>query len=259
MTTILAATAGLTVLVSQGFGRVQDGSDQVIRPPDAVLSTTTTDTSASSVMPTGAARVTGTITAMHLVGAVPDPREVRAPFTIVADRGFGNGATINGVTVEGTPATIEWDAGRPFVISSGGALVLDPVAMDLIPEGVRLVLADGVHGFTTGTYRLDTPVAVGTSGVAGARESVVFDASGSSRFEPRGDAALVLDGTEPRRLIGPGTVHLEGSLQIAAADGGPRAAGRLDVAEGAYELTITAVPGGGWAIDALLAGRITAA
>ena len=260
MMTILAATAALTVLASEGIGRLggDEGSDQVIRPPDATVPTSATTSTTSGEVPAGAAQVVGSVTAMHLELAVPEPRTVTGPFTITADRGFGNGGTLTGVRVEGTPATIEWDAGTPFVISSGGALVVDPVRVDLTPEGIRLNLADGVHGFAPGTYNLDTPVAVGSSGVASPRESVVFDANGETRFELRGDAALFLQASQERKLRGPGVVHLEGVFEVRDGSG-TRTAARLDVGEAPFEITLTPSGDGGWRLDARLAGEITAA
>jgi hypothetical protein len=182
---------------------------------------------------------------------------VPTPLTITADRGFGNGARLSGVTVEGTPVTIEWDAGRPFVLSSGGGLVLDPVRIDLTPEGLRLNLADAIHGLVPGTYHLDTPVALGSSGVAEARESAVFAATESSRLELRGDAALLLGPDQPRHLLGPGRVHLEGTLELTDA-GGTRTVASLDAAEGPFDLTLTPTAGGGWAITAQLGGELSA-
>ena len=71
-----------------------------------------------------------------------------------------------------------------------------------------------VHVLTPGTYHLDTPVAVGTSGVAGARESVTFEAVDGSTFEaPRRRRARPRRG-EPRHVLGPGKVHLEGTLEL---------------------------------------------
>ncbi len=260
MTTILAAAAALTVLASVGLGRLgDDAGDQVVgQPSDVTTGTEPTTSSTSGEVPAGAARITGTVTVMHLELAVPEPRALPSPITITANRGFGNGGTLTGITVDGAAATIAWDAGRPFVIASGGALMLDPVRMDLTPEGVRLNLADGVHGFSPGTYHLDTPVAVGTSGVASPRETVVFQATAESRFEPRGDAALFLDASAVRRLVGPGTVHLEGTFELTGASG-TRAVTTLDATEGPFEITLTPQGDGRWQIDARLGGGITAA
>jgi hypothetical protein len=257
MATIVAATAALTVLVSNGLDRGSDADDQVVVAPGSTSSTTTTPSTVAGVSSASATRVRGTVTALHLEGAVPEPRQVPTPLTVTAERGFGNGGAIAGVTVDGSPAAIEWDAGRPFVLSSGGALVLDPVRIDLTPDGLRLNLADAVHTFSPGTYELDTPVAVGSSGVAGARESVAFDAVAESTFEPRGNAALFLSGTSPRRLLGPGVVHLEGTLEVTDPSGA-RTTSRLDATEGAYDLTLTQTADGGWTVEGLLGGDVTA-
>jgi hypothetical protein len=257
MVTILAVAVGVTVLVDQGLRGGTGSDDQVVAASTTSSSTTSTSSTTTTAPAPGDVRVTGTVTAVHLEGAVLDPRDLPTPLTVTADRGFGNGGRLSGVTVDGTPVTIEWDAGRPFVLSSGGALVVDPVRIDLTAEGLRLNLADGVHGLQPGTYHLDTPVALGSSGVAEARESVVFAATDASTFEPRGDAALFLGRDQPRRVVGPGRVHLEGALQLQ--DGaGTRSIGSLDAGEGAYDLTLTPAADGGWTVTALLGGEVTA-
>jgi len=259
MTTILATVVGLTVLVSQRVeGDGGAGGAQIVMGPDGTpdLGATSTTVAGTSVPPAGQLQVSGTVTAVHIEGAVVDPRELATPFTVVSERGFGNGGELNGVKVEGTPASVVWDGGRPFVLSSGGAMVLDPVTVDLVPEGLRLALGDAVQGFTPGTYQLDTPVAVGTSGVAGARDSVTFDADDSSSFSARGDAAVVLPPDAARHLLGPGVVHLEGTLELTDA-AGSRSATTLDAAAGAFDLTLSPTPGGGWSITAILQGETT--
>ncbi len=209
------------------------------------------------MLPAGQVKLSGTVTAVHLEGAVLDPREMATPFTIVSDRGFGNGGELAGINVDGTAATLVWDGGRPFVLSSGGSMILDPVTVDLVPEGLRLALGRTVQAFTPGTYRLDTPVAVGTSGVAAARDSVTFDADDRSSFSVRGDAALLLPADAPRHLLGPGLVHLEGALELVEADG-QRQATTLDTAAAAFDITLSPIPGGGWSITGVLQGEITA-
>jgi hypothetical protein len=100
-------------------------------------------------------------------------------------------------------------------------------------------------------------VAVGSSGVAGARESVVFDATEGSTFEPRGNASLVLSPAKARRLLGPGVVHLEGTFALSDATG-KRPATRLDAGEGAFDLLFTPATGGGWTVEGLLGGDVSA-
>lgn len=248
MALIVALTAGLTLVVSQRLAG-SGGDDQVVGP----TGTAAPDGSATA---TGAVRVTGTVTAVHLQGAVVDPREVPTPFTIVSERGFGNGGEITGVLIDGTEQTIVWDGGRPLVLSSGGAMVLDPVTIDLLPEGLRVTLSPAVHAFTAGVYQLDTPVAVGSRGVAGARESVIFETTDHTTFEPRGDAALLLDLAEPSHLLGPGVVHLEGALEVAD-EGSVRSVSTLDAEVGAFDITLTPVVGDGWTISAALQGDTT--
>ena len=261
MTSILVATVGVTVVIADRLDAGGGAGDQVVGGPNGTVApgeqTSTTTTTASSVPAPGQLNVTGHVTGLHLDGALLEPRGVPTPITVVSDRGFGNGGEITGVTVEGTTKTIVWDGGRPFVLTSGGALVLDPVRVDLTPEGLRFALSDAVHAFTAGAYQLDTPVAVGARGVAEARDSVSFEATTDSRFEPRGDAALVLAPSVPRRLVGPGAVHLEGTLEVTDATG-TRAAATLDMATGAYDVTLTPAADGGWSVTATLQGETTA-
>ena len=257
MASVLLLAAAVTVAVSKRLDDVGgDSGDQVIAGATVTTTPTTAPATTVPVAPKTTAQVRGTVTAVHLEGAVLDPREVPTPLTITADRGFGNGGSINGVTVDGVPATIEWDAGRPFVLATGPALVLDPVAVDLVAEGLRVGLGDAVHGFAPGEYQLDTPVAVGTSGMAGARDSVVFQAGRDATFEPHGDAALVLDGSRPRHVFGPGLVHLEGSLELTDASG-TRQVTTLDATEAPFDLVLQPGPEGGWVVTGRVGGAIT--
>ena len=55
----------------------------------------------------------------------------------------------------------------------------------------------------------------------------------------------------------PAEVHLEGTLELSRRSGS-REVTRLDAGEGPFELTLTPVPGGGWTVDGLLGGDVTA-
>lgn len=252
----LLVVIGLTVVVDDRLDLGGEGDDQVVSAPDGTTGPGAGDTTTSAGDPEvvpgpGQVRVRGIVTAVHIEGAVLDPRDVPVPVTVLSDRGFGNGGELTGVEVDGEASSIVWDGGRPLVLSSGEALVLDPVVLDLTPDGLRLTLGGGVHGLTPGTYRLDTPVAVGTAGIATPRDSVTFTAGPEARFEARGDAALVLGPTGPRRVTGPGSVRLEGTLEVTDA-AGARAATSHAVDLAAFDLILTPAPGGGWSIDGLI-------
>jgi len=244
MWSILALVVGLTVVAS---GRLDDGgraSDQTLRSSGQEPAAEGTTT----VVPgPGQVRVRGTVTSLHLEGAVPEPREIALPLTMTAERGFGNGGELTDVLVDGRPSTIVWDGGRPFVLATGTAFIPDPTVADLVPDGLRLALGGVTHRFAPGTYRLDTPVAVGSSGVATPRDSVTFEATTSSRFEARGNANLVLGREQARRLVGPGRVELAGSLELTDATG-TRTTAALTVDRAAFDLTLTPTADGGWSI-----------
>ena len=263
MSVALLAAGGVTYLASERLDLGGDGGDQVVSGPDGTVApgtgdTTTTTGPTGSVVPApGQTQVTGVVTVVGIDDAVLDPRNVPTPLTVVSDRGFGNGGELTGVTVDGQPASVVWDGGRPFVLVSGGGLELDPVRVDLTPEGLRLTLGGGAHAVQPGSYELDAPVAVGTAGVASARDGVAFTADGSSLFEAKGDAGLVLTGDAPRRFLGPGTVRLEGTLEITDADG-TRTVSTIEATSAAFELTLTPVAGGGWSVTATLQGETVA-
>ena len=85
MTTILAAAA-LTVLISNGLDRGSSSEDQVVATPGTSSSTTSsTPTTVTGVSSAAATRVSGTVTAMRLEGAVLEPRQVATPLTVSTD------------------------------------------------------------------------------------------------------------------------------------------------------------------------------
>ena len=257
MTAAIAAVVGLTVLANDRLDLGGDGGDQVVAAPDG----STTDDGSDGTEPgeddptvvpgPGQVEVHGPVTTVLIADAVLQPREVPTPLTISSERGFGNGGELTTVAVDGEPSTIVWDGGRPFTLSSGGALVLDPVDLALVPGGLQAVLGRGNHALTPGTYRLDTPVAVGQAGIATPRDAVTFEAIDGSLFEARGDAAVLFGPDAPRRFVGPGKVILVGSLELTDADGThvePNLA--TDVA--AFDLTFTPDGAGGWTVDGVV-------
>ncbi len=255
MIAALAVAVGVTVVVHDQLDLGGDGGDQVVSGPgpvggedDPVIGE---PTEPQLVPGPGQVFVRGTVTTVLIADAVLQPREMPAPFTISSERGFGNGGELTSVEVDGQPSTIVWDGGTPFVLSSGGSLVLDPVALVLANGGLQAVLGQGNHALTPGTYQLDTSVAVGTEGVATPRDGVTFEAVDGTLFEARGDASILFGPDAPRRFIGPGEVLLAGTLDITDDDG-TRTVGDLVAELAAFDLTFTPDGTGVWTVEGVI-------
>ena len=235
---VLLVVAG-TVVIHDKLDSSNDTSTTTIPGDDTTVTT--------SGAP-GAAQVTGKVTAVHLTGAVLDPRVLPAPFTMTATRGFGNGAQLPNVRVNGAVSNINWDAGRPFVLSAGAGIQMGPVNADLVSGGIRLLVGDTAEPFLPGTYQLDTPVAVGgASTTPTEKDAVTFtvrDGDGA-QLQPTGDASIVLGPSSAVHLKGPGRVHLEGSFTVTV-DGKRRSAKAVDLQVGPYDLVFTPGSGGTW-------------
>lgn len=246
---VLVLVIGATVVASDRLDLGGGGADQVIGGPDGVVTSTTAPT---IVVPgPGQVRVSGTLSTLRLDGALLQPRLLATPLTITANRGFGNGAELTGISVDGKPSTIVWDGGRPFALFGGAGIIPDPLIVELGSDGLRVTLGRSAHRLEPGTYRLDTPVGVGTSGIATPRDSVIFDATDESMLAARGDAAVMLSPSSPHRFLGPGRVDLRGFLDLTDADG-TRQAPSYEVDVAAYDLTIEPDGSGGWTIEGLV-------
>ena len=198
--------------------------------------------------------VTGTVSALHVEGAVIEP--LGLPLTITTpERGEGSGATVKGITVDGKASGIEWDAGTPLELGGDGTLQLAPLGLDADADHLYVSFATGAHGFSPGEYHIDTPVAVGTGGLATPMKSVTFEATTSSTITFRGNASTTLD---PRQLSirGPGKVVLAGDLTVTQPDGSTLKAAMVTLESGPFQLAITPVEGGYTLRQATLQGVI---
>jgi hypothetical protein len=186
--------------------------------------------------------VSGTVSALHVEGAVLEPLEL--PLTITTpERGEGSGATVKGITVDGRPSGIEWDAGTPFELEGDGKLQLAPLVVDADAEHVYISFGTAPHGFSPGEYHVNTPVAVGTGGLATPVQSVTFEASVTSTIAFRGNASTTLD---PRELSirGPGKVVLDGDLTVVQPDGSSAKVAMVTLVSGPFQLLLKPVDGG---------------
>jgi hypothetical protein len=247
----LVLVVGTTVVVDDVLDLGGSTDDPVIGAEPAAPATT--EPPAEALAP-DQARVIGTVSAVRLGDAVLEPRTLDLPLVIEADRGFGNGARINGTVVDERPSIIEWDAGRPLALGGDGALELNEVDVELAGDGLRLALGGRTHRLLAGSYRIDAPVAVGSVGLTTPRDAVSFTTTrGGAELVARGDASLTLRGVEAL-FLGPGSVELDGDLSVTTSDG-VRPTTSVRMAEGRFEVTVRPGPGA-WQVEAILQGPI---
>lgn len=194
--------------------------------------------------------VTGIAVAITVEGSTID--QLPAPLTVT-----GGGGTVRDVEVDGRLSEIVWDGGRPFVLEGAGAL--HPQAVNLFAEPTVITVGfvdEVVNELDPGSYGLETPVAVGTGGVAVARDAVPFSASAESTVVFRGGSTTSILPTE-LSFEADGRVILAGDFQVRRPDGTTAQAGGIELAEGSYRLTATPRPdGSGYDVTALLQGPI---
>ena len=248
LASVLLLVVGLTVVLhnrldSGGNGKSSDTA--TIGTGGSTTSTSNPGQPADS----GAVTLTGTVTTVHLEGAVLDPRTILTPLTLTSDRGMGNGAELTGVDVAGSPSVIVWDGGRPFVLASGPGVVLDPVVADLTADGLHLALGNGAHKLVPGAFQLNTPVAVGGDSTTPAEhDSVAFTAGPSALLEAKGDTALVFPHSAPPvHMKGPGLARLRGTITVTQG-GHHKSVKTVDLGAGPFDLIFTPITGG-WAVS----------
>ena len=147
--------------------------------------------------------------------AADDRIAVGAPLTMPVEVPSGS-ATIEGAVVDGERASIVWDGGRPLRLSGSGAIDLGPTHVEM-GMGAIFWTIDGLRILSPGTYRVDTPVAVGSGGLARPREGVDFVADEETTIDTRAGGAVGRG--LPVHLEGPGTFRADGSFRIRTRDG----------------------------------------
>ena len=195
-------------------------------PADPVVETTYRDV---VVLPEGQAEVTGTIDGFVAGDASGEP--LAMPLELPTGR-----ATIEGALVGGERATIVWDGGRPFRLSGSGAVDLGPTQVEL-GMGAVFWTIDGLRILSPGDYRLDTPVAVGSGGLAQPRDVVEFSADEETTIDTAG--AGVVGRALPVHLEGPGTFEADGRFRIKTRDGTSEAT-HLEFGPGSFVVDVAA-------------------
>jgi hypothetical protein len=250
---VLAAVAGITFGVATVAGLDDDATgDEATEVP--------TPTSDPTLTPSESA-VTGVATVIGIDGAVLAD-DLVAPEVVTPSAGLGAGARFEGVVVDEEAAAISWDAGRPLTMAAETPLRLGhtlPFTLLATPAGMTFGFVDGqAYPVVPGDYEIDAPVAVTTTGLGQARESVSFTAGDAATVAFTGGASTSVP-PGPLVITGPGHVTLQGTLEVRRADGTVQQVTSLDLAQGSFRLTITPTADGtGFQLtDVLLAGEIT--
>jgi hypothetical protein len=162
------------------------------------------------VLPEGQAEVQGTVDGFK----ADDANGPKLSVPLEIEHG---GATIEDALVGGQRSTIVWDGGRPLRLRGTGAIDLGPTHVEM-GAGAIFWPIDGLRVLDAGSYRVDTPVAVGTGGLARPRDSVDFTADDNTTIDTTG-GATVLRGIDALHLEGPGSIAIDGSFTIRTREG----------------------------------------
>lgn len=227
----------------------------VVEAPDTTVGPTPPSTSTTFPLTPGRARVTGMLTAAVATSAGGDP--VSPPFTIAVPEAGQGGFTLPGVTVDRRTQTIDWTGGRPLPVNgSGPGLDAKPARISIDPGTITWFLDGAPRAFLGGPYQFGSAVAVGSEGLAAARDTVEFFAPiDGAAFTTRGGTVAQVPARALRIESPEGTLELSGPLTIETATV-TRPLPALRFGPGTYVVELTPVPGG-YAINAALEGAVT--
>lgn len=155
------------------------------------------------VLPEGQTELTGRLSRLEGTGVVGPP--IRQ--TIRLETGTAS--------VDLPEASIVWDGGRPFVLEGGG-LDLGPTRV-VVERGTATWTIDGPRTLLPGDYAIRTPVAVGAEGLARPVDSHRFTAAADAVLDVA--AGTVTTAAAPLHLEGPGSLVLDGQLEVRTRDG----------------------------------------
>jgi len=216
----------------------------------------TTSTTLAAPAP-GFTNFTGTAISAHLAPTTIDSAALPsypAPIHVeLLVRGAAS-ADLSGVTVDGHRASIAWPGGTPITITGIHATITTPVAVDLNGNGVLVHLDGAQLQLGHGDWRIDGPVAVGTSGLAAPRDAVRFEV-------PDAGAVMTFHGGAGVRLPavrqvfeGPGALSLDGRF-TARTSSAQRSVAHLRTSSSPYRITVE-WRNGAIAVDGTVQGAV---
>jgi hypothetical protein len=251
---IVAAVAAATFGVVVALGLDDDADDAVAGGSDDPVVDPGDAGGDGTALLANQVRLTGTATGVTVEGATVE----RIDTPLIVTGGDGRGATLTDVEIDGVRTDIVWDGGRDLDLRAGGLAIL-PSRLNIFaaPAAVTLGFPDDVvHALAPGVYGLQTPVALGSGGLAQAEDAVAFAATPETAIAFRGGATTSI---LPRELTfeAAGRVVVEGTLRVEQPTGTPADATKVELPDGQYRLTITPLAdGSGYEIEALLQGDV---
>ena len=219
-------------------------------PPRPVVTTTTT-----TPLAPGQTVVSGTVSSISAAGATGPPLATPLLITIPV-RGQGSAYIYNADVGGHQGETIYWYGGQPLsILGAGGALVPGRINVTVDSSGSTWYLDGAERKWAPAAYQVNTPVAVGSTGLANAEPSADFTAGPTTVLASRGGATIHRPATA-LHLTGPGAVQIQGRLRVRTRSG-TTSASTLDLASGS-DYVIDLTPGaGGLTIQATLQGRVS--
>jgi hypothetical protein len=245
---LVLAVAGVTFGVVQALG-LDDDDPEASGGVTVGTDGETPATEPELVLAADQIEVTGTATGITVEGAtVPIP----SPLVVTGGRG-----ELRDVEVDGQITDVVWDGGRPFDLQGAGALLPQELNLFAAPNLITAGFVDDVVSeLEPGAYGLATPVAIGRSGVAEARDSLAFEATVESTAVFHGGATTSF---LPRELSleDGGRVLLEGHFRVRRPDGTTVDATAVELPDGAFRLSATPLgDASGYDVRVLLQGAV---
>lgn len=164
-----------------------------------------------------AALVAGSVDRLALMPTLLDP--LPAPVTVEPRERERASARMSPVIIDGREQSVAWPGGTPITFRSSAnvaTLTLDPVPVEVSPEGVAVDLGGAVGRLTPGGWTVEGSVAVGEEGFGQPADAVTFEAVEATTVTFAGSALTEL-APEPRALEGPGEVVLAGDVEVTTA------------------------------------------